>query len=280
MGSVYKYLSFKYGGFLDDGFLRFTQPVALNDPYECLAAFPDLSPEEQAADLFSGALDEINFSVNDAPNVKSVKLEQIRTAVRRIRGMAEENPNFLRDFSNKTNYAKINKGLGILSLSRRWNSALMWSHYTETYRGYCVGFNKEHSFFEEVNIGGELKRTSLLPVKYSKKRTIVPQRQDQAPGLDIFLTKSTDWAYEEEDRLLALLIDADKTKDLKPHKVHLFKMPLDAISEIVLGHNAPESLRIDVLEAGKRLGVPVYRTKISSRSFDVEREDLVGGIYI
>jgi len=32
---------------------------------------------------------------------------------------------------------------GILSLSARWNSILMWSHYGDFHKGYCVGFHED-----------------------------------------------------------------------------------------------------------------------------------------
>ncbi|WP_460418773.1 DUF2971 domain-containing protein [Pseudomonas sp. microsymbiont 2] len=277
--SVYKFLAADRAAFLENYLLRFTQAAALNDPYECLAAFPDKTDEQLSADMMETALATINFQSTDSSGVKADKLSKIRLALLRLQGMAKTAPGIYRKFIIDFNQARINKGLGILSLSRRWDSALMWSHYTKTYSGYCVGFRRDHSFFDEID-DGELRRTSLLPVKYTDKRPVIPQRQADAPGLDIFITKSKDWAYEEEDRLLVLLRDADKVIDSKPYPVHLFKMPSDAITEIILGHNAPEHLRVEVLAVGKRLGVPVYKTQLSERSFDVDRAPLQDGIFI
>jgi hypothetical protein len=31
--------------------------------------------------------------------------------------------------------------LGVISFSKRWNSILMWSHYSESHTGFCVGFD-------------------------------------------------------------------------------------------------------------------------------------------
>ncbi|WP_429540875.1 DUF2971 domain-containing protein [Pseudomonas monsensis] len=278
MGNVYKFLEAKRSAFLDNGLLRFSQPAALNDPYECLAAFPDLSPEEMSSDLLKGVLETVGYSKSDSREDKLQKSSMIGTAMLRIKAMFEEDPWLFRNFTMKLNQDRINKDLGVLSLSRRWNSALMWSHYTKIYSGFCVGFDSDHGFFREFSDGGELRRTSLLPVKYSKKRLTIPKKQSDAVGLDIFLTKSVDWKYEEEDRLLALLKDADKVDEKKPYSAHLFKIPFDAVSEVILGHNAPEALRVDVLEFGKKLGIPVYKTQLSQRSFDVDRVPLKDGI--
>ena len=278
MGNVYKFLDAKRNGFLDNGLIRFTQPAALNDPYECLAAFPDATPEEMSGDLLEGILEKVGYKDSDSREVKLNKSSQIANGMKRLKAMFDDNPWMFRDFTIKFNQDRINKGLGILSLSRRWNSALMWSHYAKSYSGFCVGFDSGHSFFEEITDGGAPRRTALLPVKYSKARQVIPRKQSDAVGLDIFLTKSVDWKYEEEDRLLALLKDADKIDEKKPYPVHLFKIPFGAVSEVILGHNAAESLRIEVLEFGKKHGVPVYKTQLSQQSFDVDRDVLKDGI--
>lgn len=278
MGNVYKFLGSERSAFLENGLLRFTQAAALNDPYECLAAFPDVSPEEMAGDLFSGVLDRVGYKENDSREERLLKARQIGDAFSRIKAMFKDDPWLYRDFAIDLNQRRINNGLGILSLSRRWDSALMWSHYTKTYSGFCVGFDRNHSYFQEILDGEQPRRTALLPVNYGTKRPIIPKVRTDANGLEIFLTKSIDWAYEEEDRLLALLKDANKIIKDKPYDVHLFQIPYGAVTEIILGHNAPESLRVDVLEAGKKLNVPVYKTQLSERSFDVDRSPLEDGI--
>lgn len=278
LANVYKFFDAKRSAFLENGLVRFTQAAALNDPYECLAAFPNLSPEEMAGDLLAAVLEKIEYSTSESRDDRLKKADQIKNAMSRIVAMFKEDPWMYRDFAIDFNQKRINAGLGILSLSRRWNSALMWSHYTNTYSGFCVGFDRGHSFFDEISDGGQPRRTGLLPVTYSDSRPEIPRSRKEITGLEIFLTKSRDWAYEEEDRLLALLKDASKIEVKKPFPVHLFKIPSEAITEVVLGHKAPESLRISVLKLGKKLGVPTYKTELSLRSFDVDRCPLEDGI--
>ncbi|MGY2263523.1 DUF2971 domain-containing protein [Pseudomonas sp. SDO5561_S422] len=278
VGNVYKFLDASRISFLENGLLRFTQPADLNDPYECLAAFPDVSPDELAGDLLAGVLEKVGYNEDESREVRLRKASQIQGAMEKISVMRKENPWVYRDFAIDFNQARINQGLGILSLSRRWNSALMWSHYTKIYSGFCVGFKRNHSFFEEVSDGGQPRRTGLLPVRYKTTRPEIPRFRADASDLDIFLTKSVDWEYEQEDRVLALLKDADVINERKPYSANLFKIPFDAISEIILGHNAKEALRVSVLELGKKLDIPVYKTQMSHRTFDVDRRVLEDGI--
>nr|NLU60023.1 hypothetical protein [Pseudomonas sp. BIGb0427] len=110
--------------------------MALNDPYECLAAFPDISPEAQFEKVLEGALKTVGYSESDPQDVRAAKAEVIKLAIQRLHAISKAKPNFLRDMADVVNGAKVNKSLGILSVSRRWDSALMWSHYTNTYKGF------------------------------------------------------------------------------------------------------------------------------------------------
>jgi hypothetical protein len=90
--------------------------------------------------------------------------------------------------------------IGILSLSTRWNSALMWSHYSNSHRGLCLEFE-----FADHKCG------QLEPVTYTKTRDIsladLYRRRfsgDEAAGrrvLDrLLFSKHRDWRYEREWR--------------------------------------------------------------------------------
>src|SRR5262249_27556412 len=48
--------------------------------------------------------------------------------------------------------------LGILSLSERWDSLLMWSHYADSHRGLAIGLRTDHGFFQKRDL-----RQILMP---------------------------------------------------------------------------------------------------------------------
>src|SRR3954471_5525958 len=50
---------------------------------------------------------------------------------------------------------------GVLSLSERWNSVLMWSHYADNHRGVCIEFDLAEGSYP-----------SLQPVNYRAPRRI------------------------------------------------------------------------------------------------------------
>jgi hypothetical protein len=168
----------------------------------------------------------------------------------------------------------INSGIGILSLSGRWNSALMWSHYTYSYAGFCVGFNRSHDYFKGLE-SGTGNRSCLMPVKYCEDRFFLPDENLSDEDVDnILLTKSVDWDYEKEERMISVLHIANKRNEKSPYPVDLFEIPSEAISEIIVGGRASEELIEKARSRAQDLNVKLYKTRTSFASFDVEKVEI------
>lgn len=88
-------------------------------------------------------------------------------------------------------------------------------------------------------------------------------------------TKSTDWAYEEEERLLASLSQAKTVIDKPPFGVHLFEVPREAVVEVIVGAKATEDLARRVAAFCSSRSIPAYRAMPSSSSFDIIRIEYV-----
>jgi hypothetical protein len=90
---------------------------------------------------------------------------------------------------------------GILSLAKRFNCPLMWSHYGDQHRGMCIGYSvplAARSQLHQVRYGGERNvRASAVAAMLdgdARARAAV----DEA----VLLRKAQDWRYEKEWRLL------------------------------------------------------------------------------
>ncbi|WP_223434836.1 MULTISPECIES: DUF2971 domain-containing protein [unclassified Pseudomonas] len=271
MSRVYKYLDTDRLGFLSDGLIRFTPPGALNDPYECL---PSISEELEAlaiAEIKTQHFRNYEPLPTDSRAHRRLKLksatklwEQKQKTL--ISNQAKFSGNFLENA-----LGKMNSALGILSVSTRWDSALMWSHYTNSYSGFCVGFHRDHDFFSGQN-AHQRPNFPLSPVEYSVRRLVMSARRlNPEESIRLLLTKSVNWEYEKEERKVAFLNQADDTIDSQPFKISLFKVPFDAIAELIIGNRASPQVKQQVQEAAKRLNVPCYETRVSRNSFDVER---------
>jgi hypothetical protein len=168
MSALYKYLPPERQTFLKDGLLRFSQPSALNDPFECFPALPRAVVEEALSHIRKRLL-EPPAHARGAPREERRKLN--RDHLKRARQKIEELPTagqFRRTFLER-GQANMDAKLGVLSLSRRWNSSLMWAHYSSSHAGFCVGFDRDHEFFQQT----KRRKTGeffCAPVHYSSNR--------------------------------------------------------------------------------------------------------------
>ncbi|MEE7625242.1 DUF2971 domain-containing protein [Methylobacter sp. Wu8] len=250
MNHVYKYLPPDRVTYLDDELLRYTQPAALNDPFECLPVIT----HRQAIDVFKSDL---------GSHEENLLLAEKRQIIEGIEG----NPVVVHNYLQKNIGERFNLDIGIFSVSSRWNSVLMWSHYAASHAGFCVGFLRTAPVFMS------LQNESLLrPVSYSSERASLSTKSSQSIDEEVLYTKSIDWSYEKEERAIGRL----KSENLHPTipDCYLSKVPHDAIGELIVGVNTGSELKAKVVSLARRLGCPVYRTIISERTFDVEREIL------
>jgi hypothetical protein len=130
----------------------------------------------------------------------------------------------------------------VLSLSENQNSLLMWAHYAADHSGFAVGFDAEHSYFHSAgsNPGnaGYLHR-----VIYSEER---PSGILGSLSVEkAYLTKSPEWAYEREWRVLQRANNASEVLD---HSMHLFSFPETAVVEVILGARSTEATKAAMLE--------------------------------
>lgn len=271
MHSVYKYLSPERRSYLSDQLLRFSQPDALNDPFELL---PTITKEQAARILetyiraakpmpvFSGSRSERRAAerANASANRKVVK-------------QLKQNSDILREKFFDDAKKTLNSKIGILSLSRRWDSALMWSHYTNSHTGFCVGFKRDHPIF--IAKGNPADPIRMMnSVEYADQRVPVSLVRGKPIDMQVIYRKSTDWSYEQEERVVSLLIDADKRLDASPYDICLFKIPHESISDITLGLRASPDLVAEVTKLGAKVGFAVYQAVLSEHSFNVERKKI------
>lgn len=115
--------------------------------------------------------------------------------------------------------SNIEAEFGIFSLTKDSNNFLMWSHYANSHKGFCVGFNSQILF--------DTIECAIGPVTYSNK---IPKFCLSEP-IDVFTvkllgTKGTFWEYEQEYRIIKSGL-ANKP----------INIPAEGIEEIIFGCN-------------------------------------------
>lgn len=121
---TYKFLPPDRVTYLSDGLLRVTQPADLNDPFECI---PIISLEEGRRILNQYIRDSEAEILDDIFNSGLPRREEWEAFQRRKAELREElkaNPGKIRDYFFQRAEQQINSTLGILCLTKRWDSTL------------------------------------------------------------------------------------------------------------------------------------------------------------
>lgn len=157
---------------------------------------------------------------------------------------------------------EINKKIGVYCLTTEPNNKLMWSHYADSHKGFCIEFD----FNSEIPC--ELPNR-ILKVKYQdhKMKYIRPPH-----SLDyiesILSTKDLIWKYENEYRALANIINS-------PNKVTF--IDTKNIRRIIFGLNCRQ-INIDNvrkwIHEHKAHHIILSKISLSHSSFDIYIEDL------
>ena len=136
------------------------------------------------------------------------------------------------------------------------NNILMWSHYGDSNKGICIGYDFREASNDVVQ--------HLYPVQYSNTRFSDSIAQNIASHPFLCLRKSKCWEYEKEFRLIY-------PKDEIPDDQIIF---LNCIKEVQFGCHVRQQ-QIDMIKelvAGKN--IKLYRTMQKEHSFELTREEL------
>jgi hypothetical protein len=248
---VYKYLHPDRIDVLRNTLIRFTQPAALNDPFEGMSNLSEIRRFFEQLTKDVGQRTDLIDADDDY-----VSTEQAIT-----------------DTFGRWNLDNASE-LAFLSLSKKRNHLLMWSHYCDSHRGFTLGFDSDHAFFSVPRPG---VKSVLRQVTYSRSRPVLP-----APDRDVdaffrantnILTKSHHWAYEEELRMCASPAAADETKTgLNEEPIYLFRFPPPSLREIVLGYRMLKEHRDAILQIVPPTyhNAKLYETALNESKYDLD----------
>lgn len=180
---------------------------------------------------------------------------------------------------------KANKK-GIICFSPRWDNILMWAHYGNSFRGFCLGIEFDlpvHKILPSLKESplSEYKGVQYNYSDYNLKEVCYAQ-DDEFPSVDdvvsladddseyydaILYHKSKDWSYEQEVRLTC-----DKGKGVHPVpgiiKEVLFgmRMPIEQkrILKKVIEKNNKDAFFFDTLASDSKYVVERRPTEIDN----------------
>jgi hypothetical protein len=261
---IYKYVVADRLDVLRNGFIRFSPPSVLNDPFEArphverftseedmerkvFDELRDWSPMDDIEQFTDGVIEEMKRDPRlrlipvprwrvremvvmlvrqDGPELAAMK----NALIGQMRDVVEDmQPDLVRKIPGW-----INDYVGVLCLTEACDNRLMWSHYAGEHTGFVIEFDESHEFFSAPNDNGF--GNHIQKICYQAER----------PSFPVFVTEDFDfnslifvkdavWEYEREWRIMKKLEDADEIVDLPSGRIHLFALPPACIKGIIFG---------------------------------------------
>ena len=142
----------------------------------------------------------------------------------------------------------------------------MWSHYSNKHKGYVLGFDENHQWFNPPS-KAEDYIGKVIPVSYSKERfEMVKAEMNLDTAMKPFFVKSKDWEYESESRVLLPLAECTEVAP----EMFTRDYPSEMLKEVIFGFRCPQEIIIKIKDELKDREVAFLRAMPSSISFDVE----------
>lgn len=208
-------------------------PLQFNDPYDC---YP-------LADL-EGTVDERMAWVTRMAPTSSISTEE---AFARLEA-ALADPAMRAQISD---WRKNAAAISVLSLTERADDMLMWAHYAESHRGYCLELDATaQPFLLAYRVSYGRERPSFRVFDSSKADAILPA----------LLHKADFWAHEREWRIV------------RPMDEGPVAFPPQSLKSIILGAGIlPEdeaALRSIVAE--RKTPLDIRRAKLNERDYRLD----------
>ncbi len=199
-----------------------SDPAKLNDPWDCRPWFSHSVFEQP------GVIEEFVGWVFSHTPTSPASEEEVRTTKAAIRLLPEYRRGILDSFS-KQFLEMIPGRWKLYCLTPYPDSTLMWSHYGGDHRGICL----------EFAVGNDVIG-SAQPVRYLSSYPEWTPQSLERDGRQVLLTKSDDWKYEREYRVIALAEGVER--QVKEHpllvKQGYLGIPVGSLQAIIAGCEA------------------------------------------
>lgn len=280
---LYKYRKFDEKGFhlrtLSHNEFYFATNKELNDPFDL-----NLHPNLKDATL-DGVTKYFKYmfknnKINFIEHVVSWRIFQIKNQ------FLNDRKGF--DLFIRERLEEFNNNIGVCSFSLgKYNHPLMWSHYSDSHFGFCVGinFNKFDSCIKQLlkTFYNEFSDFDFYfsPVVYKSKY----------PNLDLFKLKNkyfhvlykskfNVWKYEKEYRFISTNINNNQFINSPDNKIHFHNQIIilhdDLFEEVIVGiKTKDEDIQkiINILKT-KEKKIPLYRMYQKDDHFELEKEEI------
>lgn len=257
-GRIYKYVAPARIGILEDLLIRITQPKYLNDWFDIFISIKQIIPKE----LFDRHLlpkykNAISKFLDDSTQIFRANLTGLDTI---------KVENEFRNYFTMENKEAINslnqelsKKLGVLSFTKSPDNVPMWAHYADSYRGFVIIFNSNHSFFNKGLVKDDKDMGYLDKVIYVEEKKNFESLKDVFDNpKKVFFEKQKSWENENE---LRMILPLDLATTTKYPDIYLIEIPPELIIGVIFGFDCNPNLieYVKELKKDKFKDLKLYR---------------------
>lgn len=221
-------------------------PLSFNDPYDC--ALHAVMKEMSDADLER----LIKYYVEQEDVPEPVKKQFLSASKDELKAMLFRASKSAIDYTVQQ-FLDLR---GVSCFSEKKDDLLMWAHYGGCYRGFCLEFRTDFEMFNklrQVNYCPELPHMDVAACLIDK---------DFDHMAELYCTKSINWQYEQEWRLI----------HQKAGTSYIY--PPEALKGIYFGPNMEHEMMeiLCLIIQGQNPQVEFWRGHLSTQEFKVEFE--------
>lgn len=244
---LYKYRAFNANTLrlLNQAEMFYANPAQFNDPLDCrpiIAVDTDLKTLEKLCYrmlVLDRGKDAAIASMQNHRHM-STQYGDYKIDREATRFYTEDLQREIRDMV----YAEMRE-YGVVSLAKRWNCPLMWSHYGDEHRGLCIEYDTKDNHCNSLlpvsyDTPGAIKVSDIYRWKVEKSA-----ETERAIRETFFYAKAPEWRYEREWRDVAKTVGA-RESTLKSISAVYFGMRCDpavSTSVIMLYSNAATPIK-------------------------------------
>ena len=233
---MFKYVDFIGAeAFIGQNTLKFSSPSSFNDPFE----FHDGLVEYDISKKYFKEI--IKKRTNDNSRIK-----------RQLAIFEKDKEDFVKNLIDQ--FQSLKRETKICCFSATSSSILMWSHYSQCHSGICIQF-------DEKILSDTFNKNSLIAnVKYARNLKPLNFSRYKNQAVDhMVLTKSKDWKYEKEKRII-----------LGGNPDEFQTIPARSITKVILGCKTSKDhvgRIIDLIEKKEFDWIRISKMEIDTKSY-------------
>lgn len=279
--SIFKYRAYNDHSIknLEDDTIWLADPKTLNDPFDCAHTINFSKIQKSKSKSLAQGFFEIRDTSNHITEEQKASIlsmdDPMNELTEHILNSSKFNDKQRRMMLDMMNNAyeemslafssKISSSFKLCSFSEFKNSILMWAHYSDYHKGFCIEYDIEGRSFSNIDY---VKRF-LYPVIYQKEILDLTEHFDRGINDEQFnnllpslaaLIKAEEWSYEKEWRLV---FSNNVLQEERPYEIGKPKA-------VYLGAKIEPEKQQVIMEICEGKDIPVYKMEVSHDKFNLK----------